>query len=121
MPASEECKICLGHIKAQNLAVFCGEVLYTSLIDLVLDSGLLHNGSTNFDFDFGELLGSMPASLRYMICLCRIKAQEFAVFHEGCIKYQTGNTVLDSRFLHDRSPTFDALGGRLLGLKPASQ
>ena len=62
-----------------------------------------------------------PASPEYKICLCHIKAQEFAVFYKGSIRYQVGDILLDTRFLHNCLPSFNTLYGRLLSSWPASQ
>jgi len=70
-----------------------------------------------------ELLGSTPASQRYKVRLCLIKAQEIAVFCGGCIRYhwQAGDILLDDRLLHNRTTDFDSLCWGLLGTPPATQ
>jgi len=87
-----------------------------------LDGRLLHNRRTDFDSVCGRLLGSTPASQRYKVRLCRIKAQEIAVFCGGCIRYhwQAGHILLDGRLLHNRWTNFDSVCGRLLGSSPAT-
>jgi len=67
------------------------------------------------------LLGSTPAIQRYKVRLCRIKTQEIAVFCGGCIRYQAGDILLDSRVLHNRWTGFDSVCGTLLGSTPAIQ
>jgi len=66
-----------------------------------LDGRFLHNHRSDPDSDCGRLLGSTPATQRYKVRPCRIKAHEVAVFCAGCIRYQAGNTLLDGRYLHN--------------------
>jgi len=68
-------------------------------------------------------LGSTAASQRYKVLLCRIKAQEVAVFCGGCIRYhwQAGDILLDGRLLHNRWTDIDSVCGGLLGSPPATQ
>jgi len=120
-PAFQLYKVCLCRIRTQEFAVFCREDLYSSPGNILLDSGLLHNRSTDFDALCGRLLGSTPAFQRYNVCLCRIEAYEFAIFCGGCIRYQAGDILLDGRLLHDRRTDSDALCGRLLAITQASQ
>jgi len=109
-------KVRLCRIKTQEIAVFCGEDLYSSPGDILLDSRLLHNRWTDFDALCGRLLGSMSASQRYKVRLCRIKTQEVAVFCGEDLYSNPGDILLDSRLLHNRWTDLDALCGRLLGL-----
>jgi len=118
-PASQRYKVRLCRIRTQEIAVFCGEDLYSRHGDILLDGKLLHNRWTDFDAICGGLLGSMSASQRCKVRLCRIKTQHIAVFCGGCIRYQAGDTLLDGRLLHNRWTDLDALCGRLLGLTPA--
>jgi len=120
-PAFQRYKVRLWRIKAQEIAVFCGEDPYSSPGDILLDGRLLNNRWTDLDDLCGRLLGLMPASQRYKVRLCRIGTQEFAVFCGGCIRSQAGDILLDGILLHDRLTDLDALCGRLLGLTPASQ
>jgi len=118
-PASQRYRVRLCRIRTQEIAVFCGEDLYSRHGDILLDGKLLHNRWTDFDAICGGLLGSMSASQRCKVRLCRIKTQHIAVFCGGCIRYQAGDTLLDGRLLHNRWTDLDALCGRLLGLTPA--
>jgi len=47
MPAIQWYKGCLYRIKAQEIAIFCGEDFYSNPGNLLLDSRLLHNGFTD--------------------------------------------------------------------------
>ena len=108
-------------IETQEIAVFCGEDLYSSSHGyLLLDGRLLHNRRTNFDSVCVGLLGSTPASQRYKVHLCRINTQEFAVFCGGCIRYPASDTLLDGRLLRDGLTDSDTLCGRLLAMTQAS-
>jgi len=120
-PAFQQYKIRLCHIKTQDVAVFCGEDLYSGPGDILLDGRLLHNCLTDLDDLCGRLLGLMLASQQYKVRLCHIEAQEFAVFCGGFIRSQAGDILLDGRLLYNRWTYLDALCGRLLGLTPASQ
>jgi len=114
-PAIQRYKVRLYRIKTQEIAVFCGEDLYSSLGDILLDSRLLHNRSTDLDVLCGRLLALTPAAQRYKVRLCRIKTQEIAVFCEEDLYSNPGDILLDGRLLHNRWTDFDALWGRLLG------
>ena len=118
-PASQRYKVRLCRIRTQEIAVFCGEDLYSSHGNILLDGELLHNRWTDLGALCGRLLALTPASQRYKIRLCRIETQDIAVFCGGCIRYQAGDILLDGRLLHNRWTDFDALCGRLLGLTPA--
>jgi len=120
-PASQRYKVCLCRIKAQEIAVFCGEDLYSSHGDILLDSKLLHNRWTDLDALCGRLLALTPASQRYKVRLCRIKTQEIAVVCGEDLYSNPGDILLDGRLLHDRWTDFDSVCGRLLGSPPASQ
>jgi len=67
MSASQRYKVCLCRINAQEVAVFCGEDLYSNPADILLDGRLLHNRGTDFDSACGRLLGSPSASQGYKI------------------------------------------------------
>jgi len=120
-PAFQLYKVRLCRIKAQEVAVFCGEDLYSSRSDILLDGRLLHTRWTDLDDLCGRFLGLMPASHWYKVRLCHIEAQEFAVFCGGCIRSQAGDILLDGRLLYNRLTDPDAPCGRLLRLTPASQ
>jgi len=120
-PATQRYKVRPRRIETQEVAVFCGEDPYSSPGDLLLDGGLLHNRWTDFDSVCEGLLGSTPASHRYKVRLCRIKAQEVAVFGGGYIRYQAGDILLDGRLLHNRWTDFDTFCGRLLDSTPATR
>jgi len=120
-PASRRYMVRLCHIETQEFAIFCGEDLYSSFHHILLDSGLLHNRWTDFDALCRRLLGSTPAFQRYRVRLCRIKAQEFAVFCGGSIRYHAGDILLDGGLLHNRRTDFDSVCRRLLGSPLASQ
>ena len=79
-PATRWYKVRPGRIEAHEVAVFCAECIrYPSLAgDILLDGRYLHSQWTDFDSVCGGLLGLTPASQRYMIRLCRIKAHESA-------------------------------------------
>jgi len=121
-PATQRYKGRLCRIKTQEIAVFCGEDLYCSPGDPLLDGRLLYNRWTDLDSVCGGLLGLTPAIQWYKVRLCRIKAQEFAVFC-GEDLYSTsspGYLLLDGRLLHNRWTDFDSVCGRLLGSMSAS-
>ena len=109
-------------IKTQEIAVFCGEDLYCSPGDSLLDGRLLYNRWTDLDSVCGRLLGLTLAIQRYKVRLCRIKAQEFAVFC-GEDLYSTsspGYLLLDGRLFHNRWTDLESFCGRLLGSMSAS-
>ena len=86
-PAIQRYKVRPCRIETQEIAVFCGEDLYSSPGDLLLSGRLLHNRWTDLGSVCRGLLGSTPAFQRYKVQLCRIKTQEIAVFCGGCIRY----------------------------------
>jgi len=120
MPAFQRYSVCLCRTKAHEFAVFCGGCIRYQAGDILLDGGLPNNCLTESESLWGRLLGSTPASQRYKVCLCRIKAQEFAVFCGGYIRYPAGGVLLDGRYVHGHSTDLDALWGRLLGLTPST-
>jgi len=85
------------------------------------DGRFLHNHCSESESDCGRLLGWTPATQWYKVHPCHIKTHEIAVFCAGCIRYQAGDILLDSRYLHNRWFDFDSVCGRLLGLTPAFQ
>ena len=119
--AIQRYKVRLYRIKTQEIAVFCGEDLYSSHGDILLDSKLLHNRWTDLDALCGRLLALTPASQRYKVRLCRIKTQEIAVVCGEDLYSNPGDILLDGRLLHDRWTVFDSVCGRVLGSPPASQ
>jgi len=121
MLALQQYKIRLYRIRTQEIPVFCEVDLYSSSGDILLDGRLLHSQLTDFDALCGRLLRLTPASQRYKVGLCRIRAHESAVFCGGCIRSQAGDTLHDGRLLLNRFTDHDALCGRLLGLMQASQ
>jgi len=84
-PAFQQYKVRLCQIRTQEIAVFCGEDLYSSTGDILLDGRLLHNRWTDFAALCGRLLDSTPATRRYKVRLCRIKAQEITDSCGGCL------------------------------------
>jgi len=56
--------------------------LYSNPGGTLLDGRLLHDYSTDSSSVCGRLLGSTPATRRYMVRTSRIKTQDFAVFCE---------------------------------------
>jgi len=120
MPAFQRHRVRLCRTKAHEFAVFCGGCIRYQAGDILLDGGLHNNCLTESDSLCGRLLGSTPASQWYKVCLCRIKAQEFAVFCGGYIRYPAGGVLLDGRYVHSHSTDLDALCGRLLGLMPST-
>jgi len=90
-PAFQRYKVRLCRIKTQEVAVFCGEDLYSSPGDILLNGRLLHNRWTDFAALCGGLLGSMPATRQYKMRLCRIKAQEIADSCGGCLYRYSGD------------------------------
>jgi len=124
MPASQRHKVRLCRIETQDIAVFCGEDVYSSPFDILLDSGLVHNGWTDFDVLCWSQLGSMSASQRNKVRHCRIEAQEIDVLCGEDLYWRSscpGDILLDSRLLPNRWMAFDAFCGRLLGSMSASQ
>jgi len=89
--------------------------------DILLDGRYRHSHRREFDPVCGRLLGPMPATQWYKVRPCHIKAHEISICYAGCIRYQASHILLDGRLLHDRLTDIDSLGGRLLGLTPASQ
>jgi len=83
---------------------------------MLLDCRSLHNHLTDSTSIWGRLLGSTPATQRYKVPPCGIKAQDFPVFCGGSLRYYAGGILLDSWFLHNRSTDFNPLCGRLLGM-----
>jgi len=120
-PASQWHKVRLCHIKPNEFAVFCAGCIMYQAGDILLDGRLLHNRYTDCDALCWRLLGLTTASQRYKVRLCHIKTQEFTVFCGECIRFQAGNTLLDSRLLHNGWTDSDALCGRLLVMAQASQ
>ena len=86
-----------------------------------LDGRSLHNHCSNPESDCRRLLGLTPATQWYKIRSSRIKTHEIAVFCAECIRYQAGDILLDSRYLHNQLTDFDSIFRRLLGLTPALQ
>ena len=86
-----------------------------------LDSRFLHDHSSDAESDCGRLLGSTLATEWYKVHPWRIKTHEITVFCVGCIRYQAGNTLLASRYLHNRFMDTDSVCGRLLDLTQAFQ
>jgi len=72
-PATQWYRVLPCRIKTQEIAVFCGEDLYSSPGDNLLDGRLLHNRWTDFDSVCGRLLGFTSAFQRYKVRLCHIK------------------------------------------------
>jgi len=120
-PATQRYKGRLCRIETQDIAVFCGEDLYSSPGDILLDGRYLHNRLTEFDALCGRLLGLTPASQRYKVRLHRIGTQEFPVFCGGYIRYKASDILLDGRLLDDRWTDSDTLCGRLLAMTQALQ
>jgi len=120
-PATQRYKGRLCRIKTQEIAVFCGEDLYCSPGDLLLDGRLLYNRWADLDSVCGRLLGLTPAIQRYKIRLCRIETQEFAVFCGEDFYCSPGDLLLDGRLLYNRRTDLDSVCGRLLRLTPATR
>jgi len=116
-PATQRYKGCLCSIETQEIAVFCGEDLYCSPGDSLLDGRLLYNCWTDLDSICGRLLGLTPAIQRYKVHLCRIETQEIAVFCGENLSSTNSPRylLLDGRLLHNRWTDFDSVCGRLLG------
>jgi len=81
-PATQWYKVRLCHIKTHEIAVFCAGCIRYQAGDILRDGGYLHNRWSDFDSVCRRLLGLTPAFQRYKVRLCRIKAQEIAVFCE---------------------------------------
>ena len=123
MPASQEHKVHLCRIRTQRFSVFSGEFIRYHAGDILLNGRLLHNHLTDFDTICGRLLDLTPAFQPYKVRLCRIKAQEIAVFC-GEDLYSTsspGDILFDGRLLHNQLMDFDSVSGRLFSSPPASQ
>jgi len=120
-PATQWCKVRPCRIKTQEIAVFCRGCIRYQAGNTLLDGRLLYNRLTDPDVLCRRLLGLTPAIQWYKVCPCHIETREIAVFCRGCISYQAGDILLDSRYLHSRSTDFDPVCGRLLGPKPAIQ
>lgn len=80
----------------------------------LLTGRLLHNCSMDFEFVYGRVLGSMPATQQYKIRLCRIKTQEIVVISGEILYCTSGGLFLNSRLLHTWSLDFDFDCGRLI-------
>jgi len=120
-PASKRYKVRPCHIETHEIAVFCAGCIRYQAGDILLDGRLLHNRWTDLESVCEGLLGSTPASQRYKVRPCHIKAHEIAVFCAGCIRYQAGDILLDGRLLHNRWMDFAAFCGRLLDSMPATR
>ena len=120
-PAIQRYNVGLYRIRTQEITAFCGEDLYSSLGDVLLDGRLLHNHWADPEPVCGRLLGSTPAIQRYKVRLYRIKTQEIAVFCGEALYSNPGVLLLYGVLLHNCLMDFDALCGRLLGLMPAMQ
>jgi len=120
-PATQRYKGRLCRIRTQEVADPCESCLYRYSGDLLLDGGLLHNRWTDLVSVCEGLLGSTPASQRYKVRPCHIKAHEVAVFCAGCIRYQAGDILLDGRLLYDRLTDFADFCRRLLDSTPATR
>ena len=90
-PAFQLYKVRLCRIRTQEIAVFCGEDLYSSPGDILLNGRLLHNRGTDFAALCGGLLGPTPATRQYKVRLCRIKTQEIADSCGGCLYRYSGD------------------------------
>ena len=102
-PAFQWYKVGLCHINTQEVAVFCGGCITSQAGDILLDGRLLHSRWTDFDTLCRRLLDLTPAFQLYKVRLCRIKAQEIAVFC-GEDLYSTsspGDILFDGRLLHN--------------------
>jgi len=120
-PAFQRYKVRRCRIRTQEFAVFCGEDLYSSPGDILLDGRLLHNRWTDSNALCGRLLDSTPAFQRYKVPLCRIRTQELAVFCGEDLYSSPGDILLDGRLLHNRWTDSNALCGRLLAMVQDSQ
>ena len=120
-PATQRSRLRPCCIKTHEVAVFCAGCIRYQAGDILLDGRYLHNRLTDFDSVCGGLLSLTPAFQRYKGRLCRIKAQEFAVFCGEDPYSSPGDILLDGGLLYNRWTDLDDLCGRLLGLTPASQ
>jgi len=121
MPPSQRYKVRLCRIGTQEFPVFCGGFIRSQAGNVLLDGGLIHNRGTDLDALCGRLLGLTPAFQRYKVRLCRIKAQEIAVFC-GADPYRSpGDILLDGKLLSDRWTDSVPLCPRLLAMQQASQ
>jgi len=77
-------------------------VFIDTLVIAELNGRFPNNHISDPGSDCEGLLGSTPATQWYKVYLCRIKTHEITVFCAGCIKYQAGDTLLNSRYLHSR-------------------
>jgi len=93
MPAFQQYKVRLCHIKTQEIAVFCGDDLYSSQSpsDILLDGRLLHDRWTDFAALCGRLLDPTPATRRYKVRLRHINTQEIADSCGGCLYRYSGD------------------------------
>jgi len=74
MPAFQRYKVRLYGIKAHELAVFCRGCIRYQASDILLDGRLLNDHWRESDSLCRRLLGLTPASQRYKVRLCHIKA-----------------------------------------------
>jgi len=111
-PATQGYMVRPGRITAHEMTVFCSECMRYQAGDILLDCRYLHNCWAVFSSVCAWLLGFTPASELYKVCLCHIKTWEVPLFCGVHLYSSPGDTLLDSKYLHNRSTAFDALGGR---------
>jgi len=99
----------------RRFVTLVGVVFICTLAISLLDGRFLHSHMTDSGSDCGRLLGLTLATQRYKVCLCHMETQESAAFCRGCHRYEAGDTLLDSRLLHNLGTGCHALCGRLLG------
>jgi len=119
-PATQWYKVRPCHIKTHEIAGFCAGCIRYQAGDILLDGRYLHSRWLEFESVCGRLLGLSPAFQRYKVRLCRIRAQEFAVFCGGYTRYKAGDILLNGRLLDDLRTDSDVLYGRLLSMTQAS-
>ena len=95
--ASQRYKVRPNPMKTQEVTVLCEGSLRYYPGGILLDGRFLHNRCTDSNSDCGRLLGSVSASQRYKVRLCRMKTQEVAV--------QSGGSTLAEFYLMADSST----------------
>jgi len=81
MPAFQQYKVRLCHIKAQEVTLFCGGCIRSQAGDILLDSRLIHNCRTESDALCVRLLAMEQASQRYNVLPPAIFIHEVTVLN----------------------------------------
>ena len=94
MSATRQYKVRRCHIKAHEIAVFCGGGLDWPG-GILLDGRFLHNHWVYSNSVSWRLLSSSVATQRYKVRLYRMKTQEVTVLCGGSLRLYPGRILLD--------------------------